>query len=353
MPTATPFKTFPKCFTLQRNVTIGQQGVVDYVTLGGHRGSTNGSTATQASIDASYDAANKLYFNFHGIKVDITHSASASASCTATQSFRFVSNIDEEGNKTYGNSQISASTSSSSSSSYSSPTYTLSSNQPNTRICFDTTNYTDFTDDKVGDTNQDNDSSFYSAYSDTTSVRSSSSTSAFLEGFAVGPPDDISFFVRSPVIVKFYDSGNFVGYGLQGSLIFSALASGSRATAISTTPYPNIGEVAYSGVSNVYAVDSVVSTDLGGISVQVRDEDLFTENGISLFFMAGHTRDEGSVSVSGKNSTSSHSESEGPVSTSYNLFDLTYIDNRQGTVTSTASAEMSIDLDIDLQFYTY
>lgn len=353
MPTATPFKTLSKCFTQQVNVTIGQAGIVDYVTLGGHRGSTNGSTATQASIDESYNAAHKLLFNFHGIKVDITHSASANASSSANQSFRYVTGIDDEGNRQYANSSISASTSCGSTSSYFSSTYSLSSNQPNTRICLDTTDYTTYSDDPISDPCEDTDSSSFTAFTSTTRLTCGSFTNAGLSGFAGGPLEEIIFDVGRPVIAKFYDSGNFVGYGLYGSLIFCPLASGSRATASSSTPSPDISEVASSGVSNVYGVHSIVSTDMGGINVQVQDQDLITENGISLFFIAGHTSDEGTVNVSGTTSTSSHSESEGPVTTSYNLFDKEYIDQRSGTVTNTVSAQMSIDLDIDIQFYSY
>lgn len=363
MPTATPFKTFALCNLPSVDVTIGNEvsfsgtnqtgTIVDYVTLGGHKGSTNGSTATQASIDASYDAAHKLYYNLHGIDADATGTGSASASVTNTLNFTYVSSIDEEGDRTTATTSISASASASNSGfSDSFPSYSITSNEPVNRICGTPTINAGFyqDNDSVFDFNSDS-NTFDPPYGGDLSVSASANTVVSFEGLTNGPDFELGFATRPPAIFKCYDSGNFVGYGV-APLFESSYLAGAGAGASGGHPTQSTSS---GGICITCA--TIYTDEPSGINCDKLEDKTFTTNGVSLFLVAGTVNDDGSItlSVSGGSRSVSSSNSKNYPSTTItsNLPDSEYITNKTLTSVASLSASHTFDFDFDLDFYTY
>lgn len=360
MPTATPFQTFALCGLPEVDVTIGQEinflsGVqsgiiVDYITLGGHRGSS-GSSATQASIDASYVAAHKLYYNFHGITASASMAGSASASVEKSLSFDYVSNIDSQGNETISSASISASASSSVSNfSESFPSYTITSNQPINRICgspqisagfFEANN-----SQNDSDSNSDTFNVPYGSYNPI--VVASASTGVAFEGLGNGPDFELGFSTFSPIICRFYDSGNFVGYGI--SPLFEQtyyINAGAQASGHPSQITGNSGYGMYCG--------SVYTDDVAGLDCDEIDTDTFDQDGVHLYLVAGTIDTNATTNFSVSGSSISFSNSLTYPSTTITSYpaDRQYVTNQVLASTGVASASHDFDFDFDLEFYTY
>ena len=360
MPTATPFQTFALCGLPAVDVTIGEEinfigggqigTIVDYITLGGHRGSS-GSSATQASIYASYVAAHKLYYNFHGIEANATTTGSVSASEERSLSFDYVSSIDSEGNETISSASISASASSSISGfSESFPSYTITSNQPINRICgspqisagfFEANNsQNDF------DSNSDTFDVPYGSYNPV--VVASASTGVAFEGLGNGPDFELGFSTKSPAIFRFYDSGNFVGYGI--SPLFAQtyyIGAGAGASGHPSQDTGNGGYGMYCG--------SVYTDDVDGLDCNEIDTDTFSQDGVHLYLVAGtvDTNATTNFSVSGRSINFSNSSTYPSTTITSYPADRQYVTNQVLVSTGVASASHDFNFDFDLQFYTY
>lgn len=291
MPTSTSFTALANgdgglCGVPEYNCTIGQKDSTqaynneDYVTLGGHRG-TSGGTPSSTQIKNSFIKAMKMYWNFHGVDVSggLT-GGGAFSSKDFSLSYTKVEAGDPDPVKTPVSWSVSTSASAALSKSFPTPSFT--SDTPITGVCTTRNFLSEFTTTKGA---EDSDTDNGEDSNDDGTVYSSSYAYVSLEGVGVGPPYDYYFKASGSPVRAFFDNGVFVGYGVVGlitsaSYQITAYGAGGGSTEQPTSLCDIVCSFSLGGVT--------YDGDVGGLNPETVETKKVTIDGIPLLFQAGH-----------------------------------------------------------------
>jgi len=363
VPTATPFTALADgdgglCSVPAFDCTIGRADgnpsfsriIEDYITLGGHRGSTGGR-ASESQIRKSFINAMKIIWNFHGVDVS---GGLTSASAFSSQDFnRSYTKVGGGDPPTRTPLSWSISTSAEVSASKSFPSVDIESNEPISRVCnrFSGSSSSFFVDE--GEVENDVDTG--EDTSDGITIFGQSRAALTLSGVGVGPPYGYSFRASSPGVAAFFDNGVFVGYGCfnlfdDASYEVSVNASGGGSEQPSSSVFLvcgfSLGGVTYEGEVT------------GGLNPDNIETKKTTFNGIPFLSQAGYYEpNDGQIEMSftGKTATfvGTGSTLDGNTQTT-TLPDTSAIENYVQTNTITNRSQFNFKFRINgLDFYTY